>query len=284
VERPLGDRITFWNSYFAFQLPELMRPELLPPADSVLGFHRQFFDGGHEGAHHSGGTAHGDGDGAHRRDGNGAGPGGGPWSPLAAALQHNFGTYLAHDLNVKVDRTTMAHALEARSPFLDTALIEYVAGLPDDFKLRGRTTKYILRQAFADLMPPAIQGRAKMGFGLPLGTWFRKDLRRYIEDHLCAPEARINEFLRPEAVNRLWQEHLAGRQDHEHRIWLLLTMELWLRNLPRLAQAWDAGGAEQMASETRLTESAGLAPLVPGPTTDSAPLPTPPAVVSALQS
>lgn len=245
VERPLGDRITFWNSFFAFQLPELIRPEHLPPPDSVLGFHRQFFAP------------------------DVAGPGGGPWSPLAATLQHNFGTYLPYDLNVKVDRMTMAHALEARSPFLDTALIEYVSGLPDHFKLRGRTTKYILRQAFADLMPPAIQSRGKMGFGLPLGSWFRQDLRPYIEEHLCASEARINEYLRPEAVRTLWREHLEGRQDHEHRIWLLLTMELWLRNLPRLAQAWEEGGSSSAAAGAPAVSAA------------SSPLPAPAALVSA---
>jgi asparagine synthase (glutamine-hydrolysing) len=252
VERPLGDRVTAWSSFFAFRLPELMRPELLPAPDTVLGFHRQFFDGSAGNGHPAGGA-------------------GGSWSPLAALLQHNFGTYLPQDLNVKVDRTSMAHALEARSPFLDTALIEYVAGLPDDFKLRGRTTKYILRKAFADLMPPAIQGRAKMGFGLPLGTWFRQDLRGYIEDRLCAPDARINEILRPEAVRKIWQEHVDGLDDHEHRIWLLLTMELWLRNLPRLTHAWEEGGAAAVAQVDQVTP-------------EPAPAPAPPPVVSAWQS
>jgi asparagine synthase (glutamine-hydrolysing) len=212
VERPLGDRITFWNSYFAFTHSDLMRPELRPDSDRVLGFHRQFFsDGGR--------------------------------SSLAAVLDHNFGTYLPYDLLVKADRVSMAHALETRSPFLDTALIEYVAGLPDSYKLRGfprPTTKYILRRAFADLMPGAIRSRGKMGFGLPLGTWFRNQLKSYIEDRVCAPDARIREFVRPEVVEAVFREHTAGRADHEHQIWLLLTMELWLRNLPRLSQPLTA--------------------------------------------
>src|SRR6185369_803726 len=94
-------------------------------------------------------------------------PGPGGRSALAQALDHNFAAYLPYDLLVKMDRTSMAHALETRSPFLDTALIDYVSKLPDRFKLRGRTTKYILRQAFDDLLPPEIKARGKMGFGMP---------------------------------------------------------------------------------------------------------------------
>jgi asparagine synthase (glutamine-hydrolysing) len=205
--RPLGDRLVSWNSFFAFELEEILRPELQFSSDSTLEFQRQFF------STDQGGSA------------------------LAAALRHNFETYLPQDLLVKMDRTSMAHALETRSPFLDTALIEYVSGLPDRYKLRGRTTKYILRQAFADLLPPAIRTRGKMGFGIPLGTWFRGDLRGYVRDLLLAPEARIGEYLRPSAVARVFREHDEGRADHEHQLWLLITMELWLRNLPRLSSA-----------------------------------------------
>jgi asparagine synthase (glutamine-hydrolysing) len=211
IERPLGDRVTFWNSYFAFTHADLMRPELRPPAHDTLGFHRQFFQ--QSGA-----------------------------SPLAEVLNHNFGTYLPYDLLVKTDRVSMAHALETRSPFLDTALIEYVAGLPDSYKLRGvsrPTTKYILRKAFADLMPAPIRSRGKMGFGLPLGTWFRNELRSYIADRVCAPDARIRDLVQPQVVEQVFREHIEGRADHEHQIWLLLTMELWLRNLPRLSSPWQ---------------------------------------------
>jgi asparagine synthase (glutamine-hydrolysing) len=212
--RPLGDRITFWNSYFAFTLGDVLRPELGGAAgggvrDDVLAFQRQFFDP-------SGRT-----------------------SPLAQTLNHNFATYLPYDLLVKTDRASMAHALEARSPFLDTALMEYVAGLPDDYKLRGRTTKYILRKTYQDLLPPEIQTRGKMGFGLPLGTWFRGDLQGYIRDLLTAPGARLGEYLRPEAVRRIVDDHTASRANHEHEIWLLITLELWLRNMAKLSKPWD---------------------------------------------
>jgi asparagine synthase (glutamine-hydrolysing) len=233
--RPLGDRLVSWNSYFAFTLDEILRPDVPVDRDSILQFQRRYF----------------------ATDAADAGAGGGRrrWSALAAALQHNFGTYLPHDLLVKVDRMSMAHALETRSPFLDTALMEYVAGLPDSYKLRGRTTKYILRRAFADLMPPAIRSRGKMGFGLPLGTWFRGDLRSYVQELITAPDARIGEYLRPETVSRVFREHVEGRADHEHQLWLLITMELWLRNLPRLRGAW---------SEATASAGPSLAGLPPG--------------------
>jgi asparagine synthase (glutamine-hydrolysing) len=213
VTMPLGDRLARWNSFFAFSLDEALQPELRAHRDRVLGFHRGFF----------------------------ASPGG--KSPLAQALNHNFGAYLPCDLLVKMDRTSMAHALETRSPFLDTALIEYVSGLPDSYKLRGRTTKYILRRAFADMMPPEIRTRGKMGFGIPLGTWFRGDLRAYLTDHIASPNARIAEFVRPDVVARMLSAHMAQTANHEHEFWALLTLELWLRMLPRMARAWEDDAA-----------------------------------------
>jgi asparagine synthase (glutamine-hydrolysing) len=226
IQRPLGDRLVAWNSYFAFSLPGMLRPELMGAAASVLEYHRSLFRG------LSGRSA------------------------LAQSLQHNFETYLAGDLLVKVDRSSMAHALETRSPFLDTALMEYVAGLPDHFKLRGRTTKYLLRQSFADLLPPRILSRGKMGFGLPLGTWFRGDLRNYLSDHLESKVSRITEFVRPEAVREVMDAHMQGRADHEHQLWSLLTLELWLRNLPRMAGPWQDGPPEAWASAPALATAA----------------------------
>jgi asparagine synthase (glutamine-hydrolysing) len=209
MRAPLGDRLARWTSFFAFSLAETLQPELLPHAEDALAFHRQYFAGA-----------------GHR-------------STLAQALNHNFATYLPYDLLVKMDRTSMAHALETRSPFLDTALIDYVSGLPDRYKLHGRTTKYILRKAFADLMPPAITGRGKMGFGLPLATWFRGDLRDYLLDHIGSPSSRITSYVRPEVVAGLLRAHMAREADHDQLLWALLTLELWLRNLPGLARPWE---------------------------------------------
>ena len=208
MQAPLADRLARWTGFFDNSLPQTLQADLLPYAESALSFHRQFFQPGH--------------------------------STLAQALDHNFAAYLPYDLLVKMDRTSMAHALETRSPFLDTALIDYVSGLPDRFKLRGRTTKYILRRAFADLLPPEIATRGKMGFGVPLATWFRGDLRSYLIDLIASPSSRINAYVRPDVVARMVDAHMAHRADHDQRFWALLTMELWLRNLPRLAKPWES--------------------------------------------
>ena len=117
----------------------------------------------------------------------------------------------ADDLLVKTDRCTMANSLEARSPFLDRELIEYAAGLPDDLKLRGGRTKVILREAFPDLVPAAIDRRGKMGFGVPLDTWFRGELRDHMRDLLLAPDARYRDMLSG-AVRRSARRPASGRR------------------------------------------------------------------------
>src|SRR5262249_16545477 len=132
-------------------------------------------------------------------------------STLSRALHVNFTSYLADDLLVKTDRCTMANSLEARSPFLDRELVEYVAALPDDLKLRGRQTKRVLREAFVDLLPAPIQSRGKMGFGVPLGTWFRRELRDYVRDLLLDRSARYREMLSGPFVEQLVADHLSGQ-------------------------------------------------------------------------
>jgi asparagine synthase (glutamine-hydrolysing) len=202
---PLPDRLARLIGYFTFDLDALLRPELLGESArrAPLAWNERVV------ADSEGGTT------------------------LGRILGHNFETYLPYDLLVKADRASMAHGLETRSPFLDTALVEYVARLPDHLKRRGLTTKWIMRRACADLIPDEIMRRGKMGFGVPLGTWFRGDLKAYLEDHLRAPGARVSEFLQPEFVGRVLDEHLSGRADHGHKLWLLLTLELWLRSLSR---------------------------------------------------
>ena len=154
-------------------------------------------------------------------------------SPLSQMLYLNAKTYLPDDLLVKMDRTSMAHALETRSPFLDRELMEFAAALPDRFKLRGRTTKWLMRQAFRDVLPPPILARPKMGFGVPLATWFRGELREPLQSLLLEPTARLRRYLDAGHVRRLVGDHLAGRSNVEHQLWLLSTFEVWLRSLPR---------------------------------------------------
>ena len=159
--------------------------------------------------------------------------GGKRFSPLQRLLRLNFQEYLPNDLHVKMDRCSMGHGLETRSPFLDTALVEWAFRLPDSLKLRGSEGKWILREAFRGLLPPKILRRKKMGFGVPLGSWFRKEWRDPLQDALRSPQARIRKYLRPEAVDRLLLRHLEGKEDAGQRLWLLLTFELWLRQIDR---------------------------------------------------
>jgi asparagine synthase (glutamine-hydrolysing) len=158
-----------------------------------------------------------------------------PWdahtgeSALSRTMALNFETYLPEDLLVKADRTSMAHGLELRSPFLDTALVEFAAGLPDRFRHRGRTLKWILKRAFPDLLPPVIARRGKWGFGVPLPLWFRTHWKRFFEARVLAQDARLMEHLRRDPVEGLWREHQSGQVDHGHALWALLTLETWLR-------------------------------------------------------
>jgi asparagine synthase (glutamine-hydrolysing) len=158
---------------------------------------------------------------------------------LDQILYANFKTYLPDDLAVKMDRMSMAHSLEARSPFLDTAVIEYCARLRASRKVGLRRVKPLLRQAFRDLLPDEIWNRKKHGFGVPMGTWFRKELGPMFEDEVLADDARTNDFLRRDALLRLWNEHQTGEREHGFRFWTILTLEHWLRGLNRPDQATE---------------------------------------------
>ena len=139
----------------------------------------------------------------------------------------------AGDLLVKTDRMTMANGIEARSPFLDRALVDYAATLPDTWKLSRRGhTKVILREAFADLIPDRINRRAKMGFGVPLDRWFRGELRAYVRDTLLASDAGCHTYLDRASVEGLIRRHESGEANLGQQLWCLLAFERWLRLLP----------------------------------------------------
>lgn len=166
-------------------------------------------------------------------------------SALSQLLYLNMKMYLLDDLLVKMDRCSMAHALEARSPFLDRELIEYVFALPDAMKLRWGRTKVVLRRAFADLLPPEILKRSKMGFGVPLQKWFAKDLRDFLHDLLLAPDAHLRQYVNHGYVRHLYEAHMAGRADYSNRLWTLLTFEVWLRQLKTGSRSPAAGVQER---------------------------------------
>ncbi|WP_433435251.1 asparagine synthase (glutamine-hydrolyzing) [Nonomuraea sp. CA-141351] len=147
---------------------------------------------------------------------------------LGRILDVDVNTYLPGDLLVKVDTTTMAHSLEARSPLLDHALMEWAAGLPVDLKVRGGETKRIFRRAVASWLPDELVTRPKQGFGVPLAAWLRGELRELVFDTLTDHSARTRGYFRPEAVLHLLESHQKGAS-HSGRIWALLQLELWHR-------------------------------------------------------
>ena len=154
-------------------------------------------------------------------------------SPLARLLYLNYRTYLPEDLLVKVDRMTMAHGLEARSPLLDTALTEFAGSLPDSLKLRGLTTKVVLRETVRRLVPTSILRRAKMGFGVPLGRWFRSQMRPLVEDELVSEGSPLFAHVSRASVSRFVREHMDGERDHGQKLFCLVTLSLWLKSLSR---------------------------------------------------
>jgi asparagine synthase (glutamine-hydrolysing) len=149
--------------------------------------------------------------------------------PVSAAQLLDLRLYLPDDLLVKVDIASMANSLEVRAPFLDREMVEFAVRLPADQKLRGNTSKYILKRAFAGVVPAENLHRAKMGFSVPLASWLRNELRDLALDTTISERARRREFFRADAVRRLVDEHMSRRADHAARIWALVMLELWHR-------------------------------------------------------
>ncbi len=145
---------------------------------------------------------------------------------LDRTLAADVGAYLPGDLLVKADRMTMAHSLEGRSPLLDHELAEWAARLPTRCKMRGRNGKHLLRRAFAHLLPSEVMDQKKQGFGLPVGKWFRNELRDCARDTLLA--GGITDYVRTSEVERLLDEHERGRVDHGKRIYALVMLANWL--------------------------------------------------------
>ena len=136
-------------------------------------------------------------------------------------------TYLPNDLLVKVDIATMAVSLEARSPFLDHHVIEFAASLPQNLKLRRLTGKYLLKKILRKLLPTENLTRRKMGFGVPIGHWFRGKMQPFLREVILSEKALGRGLFRPEAVKQLVDLHVRGERDYSHQLWTLLMLELW---------------------------------------------------------
>ncbi|MGH7177152.1 MAG: asparagine synthase (glutamine-hydrolyzing), partial [Tepidisphaeraceae bacterium] len=148
--------------------------------------------------------------------------------PVRAALATDRVTYLPDDLLAKVDRCSMMHGLEVRSPFMDHELVQFAAGLTTDQLLKGGP-KQMLREAFAKDLPDFVFKRKKMGFAVPIGEWFRDSLRPMLRENLFASDSFGRNHFNMKAVERLVDEHEQFRVDHSQRLYALLMLELWWR-------------------------------------------------------
>ncbi|MEP6944328.1 MAG: asparagine synthase (glutamine-hydrolyzing) [Acidobacteriota bacterium] len=138
-------------------------------------------------------------------------------------------TYLPNDLLVKVDIATMANSLEARSPFLDHKMIEFAASLPENLKMSRFRTKSLLKKVAAKLVPPEVIYRRKMGFGVPVGKWFRGEMKDFVRGVLLSETALGRGIIKPEVIQKYVREHTSGEQDHAFQVWTLLMLELWFQ-------------------------------------------------------
>jgi asparagine synthase (glutamine-hydrolysing) len=148
---------------------------------------------------------------------------------LDATLLTDQMTYLPNDLLVKVDIASMANSLEARSPLLDHKVIEFAASLPEKLKMRGFQTKYLLKKVAARLVPKEVIYRKKMGFGVPIGAWFRGEMKDFVRSTLLSERAQKRGITDPKIVERYITHHIDGTLDHTHQIWTLLMLELWFQ-------------------------------------------------------
>ncbi|MGI8919447.1 MAG: asparagine synthase (glutamine-hydrolyzing) [Pyrinomonadaceae bacterium] len=135
--------------------------------------------------------------------------------------------YLAEDILTKVDRASMAVSLEVRAPFLDPGVAEFAASLPAHYKLRGGTSKYILKRAVQNLLPPFVTRRSKKGFGVPVAEWLKGQLKPLARDLLSPERVRRAGVFNAEYVTRLQDEHERGIANHRKLLWTLLMFELW---------------------------------------------------------
>ncbi|MDD5729436.1 MAG: asparagine synthase (glutamine-hydrolyzing) [Victivallales bacterium] len=143
-------------------------------------------------------------------------------------METDLYSYLPGDILTKVDIASMACSLEVRSPFMDPEVVKFAASLPLKFKQRRISRKHILKQTFADLLPPEIIKRRKKGFGVPLSSWFRGAWRDRLREHLLEGKLISDSFFRRAAVEQLLTEHVSGKIDHSYPLWSLLIFELFL--------------------------------------------------------
>ena len=149
-------------------------------------------------------------------------------SLLDRLLYTDIKTYL-HELLMKQDQMSMATSVESRVPFLDHKLVEFTCSLPERLKLRGGTTKYILRESMKGVLPEAILSRSKMGFPVPIAAWFRGAYRSVIDEYVLSERAMSRGLFNSDFVRDLVNRHQSGAENHDERLWALVNFEIWQR-------------------------------------------------------
>jgi len=188
-----------WSSYFSpCQRSKLWKPEFVFRADNAQALLAEKFD-----------SVEG--------------------SFLDKTLYTDLHSYLPGDLLVKADRMAMAASIEPRSPFLDHKMVEWSARLPDQFKVRGRSGKYLLKKAFTDYLPENVRKHRKQGFGIPIGAWFRGPLYDWAKELLILNGNSVNQWFDRNAMNSMLEEHRLGHMDHGKRIYALTMLALWMK-------------------------------------------------------
>jgi asparagine synthase (glutamine-hydrolysing) len=198
--RPAGERYLGWTSAISEELKaELCTPDFVARTSSLkpIGYVQPWFEGN------------------------------GEIDVVDRALMADTSHYLPNDLLVKVDIASMAVSLEARSPFLDHHVMEFAASLPASYKLRGLTTKHLLKNALKGLLPAENLTRSKMGFGVPIARWFRDELKNFLAETILCERSLGRGYFKREAVNHLFEQHTERRRDYAHQLWTLLMLELW---------------------------------------------------------
>ncbi len=180
-----------------------------------------------------------------------------PWA--SQMMRFDAETYLPEDVLTKVDRMSMAHSIESRVPLLDNDVIAFASSLPAALKIKDGRRKHILKEVAATLLPKDIIDRRKQGFGVPIGVWFRGNLRELFADTLLSTRTLQRGYFQPAFVNQLVNEHLTGTRDHTLRLWQLVVFERWHQQYIDGAAATSAAvrGAPLPQSELRLPLGAG---------------------------
>jgi asparagine synthase (glutamine-hydrolysing) len=151
--------------------------------------------------------------------------------PLALIQYLDLKTYLVGDINTKVDRASMAHSLEVREPLMDHPLVEWLATLPIDLKIRGQEGKVLLKKAMEPLLPNDVLYRPKMGFSVPLAQWFRGPLKQRVRDAVLGERLQSTGWFNPRYLRHLVDAHQSGASDYSASLWTLLMFEAFLRNV-----------------------------------------------------